>query len=125
VVVQLIIMGHESFSPVVSAYATAQQVKGYLRPGIPFYSVGTYDHTLDFYLGRTVTLVQFRDEMDYGLRQEPSLAIPTVAEWMEIWKRQPYALALVDRGLYEQLQVAHFPMQLIANDDSRYFIKTL
>ncbi len=125
VVMQLVITGHESLSPSGSAYATAQQMKGYLRPGIPFYSVGTYDHTLDFYLGRTVTLVQFRDEMDYGLRQEPSLAIPTVEEWMEIWKHQPYALALVDRSLYEQLQAAHFPMQLIANDDSRCYIKTL
>ncbi len=67
----------------MSAYRMAQQVKPYLKPGIPFYSVGTYDQTLDFYLGRTVTLVQFRDEMDYGLQQEPQLAIPTVEEWMD------------------------------------------
>ena len=124
VAIQLVITGHESLSPSGSAYATAQRVKAYLRPGVPFYSVGTYDHTLDFYLGRTVTLVQFRDEMDYGLQQEPALAISTVAEWMEIWKRQPYALALVDKGMYEQLQAAGFPMRLIAEDDSRYYIET-
>jgi len=122
--IQLMMTGHESLSPSMSAYRMAQQVKPYLRPGVPFYSVGTYDQTLDFYLGRTVTLVQFRDEMDYGLEQEPQLAIPTVAQWMETWKRQPYALAQVDERIYEQLQARGFSMQLIANDHRRYFIKT-
>src|SRR4030095_10489316 len=39
---QLIVTGHESLSPSMSAYRMAQQVKRYLKPGIPFYSVGTY-----------------------------------------------------------------------------------
>jgi hypothetical protein len=122
--IQLIVTGHESLSPSTSAYRMAQRVKPYLKPGIPFYSVGTYDQTLDFYLGRPVTLVQFRDEMDYGLQQEPQLAIPTVAEWMEIWRRQPYALALIEKDLYEQLEASGFPMRLAANDHKRYFIQT-
>ncbi len=99
-------------------------MKPYLKPGVPFYSVYTYDQTLDFYLGRTVTLVQFRDELDFGLQQEPRLAIPTVGEWVEIWKQQPYALALVGKDLYEQLAATGVPMELIANDHRRYFIKT-
>ena len=93
-------------------------------PGIPFYSVSTYDQTLDYYLGRTVTLVQFRDEMDVGLQQEPNLAIPTIEEWMDVWKQQPYALAQVEKGVYEQLRAHGFPMELIASDHRRYFIKT-
>jgi hypothetical protein len=121
---QLIINGHESVSPSMSAYRTAQEVKPYLKPGIPFYSVSTYDHTLDFYLGRTVTLVQYRDEMDYGLQQEPQLAIATIDEWKRIWKQQPYALALVEKGLYRQLESEGLPMRLIANDHSRYYIRT-
>ena len=121
---QLIISGHESVSPSMSAYRTAQEVKPYLKPGVPFYSVSTYDQTLDFYLGRTVTLVQYRDEMDYGLQQEPQLAIATIDEWKRIWKQQPYALALVEKGLYRQLESEGFPMRLIANDHSRYYIRT-
>src|SRR5262249_8744173 len=121
---QLIVSGHEAVSPSMSAYHTAQRVKPYLKPGIPFYSVSTYDQTLDFYLGRTVTLVQYRDEMDYGLQQEPQLAIATVDEWKQIWKQQPYALALVEKGLYRQLESEAFPMHLIANDHSRYYIRT-
>jgi 4-amino-4-deoxy-L-arabinose transferase-like glycosyltransferase len=121
---QLIATGHESLSPSMSAYRTAQQVTPYLKPGIPFYSVGAYDQTLDFYLGRTVTLVQFRDELDFGLQQEPQLAIATVGDWMEIWRQQPYALALVESDLYQQLKSSGFPMELIANDHRRFYIKT-
>ncbi len=124
VATQLIVTGHESLSPSMSAYRMAEQVKPYLKPGIPFYSVGTYDQTLDYYLGRTVTLVQFRDEMDYGLEQEPKLGIPTVEQWIDIWKQQPYALAQVEKSVYQQLQANGFPMLLIANDHRRYFIKT-
>lgn len=120
----LVVNGHESVSPSMSAYRTAQQVRPYLKPGIPFYSVGTYDHTLDFYLGRTVTLVEYRDEMDYGLQQEPRLAIPTIDEWKTVWKQQPYALALVEKKIYRQLEAERFPMRLIANDHSRYYIQT-
>ena len=121
---QLIVSGHETVSGSMSAYRTAQEVKTYLKPGIPFYSVSTYDHTLDFYLGRTVTLVQYRDEMDYGLQQEPQLAIATIDQWKQIWKQQPYALALVDKTVYKQLESEGFPMRLIVNDHSRYYIRT-
>ena len=122
--IQLIVTGHESLSPSTSAYRMAQQVKPHLEPDTPFYSVATYDQTLDFYLGRTVTLVEFRDEMDYGLRQEPQLAIASVAEWTQIWKRQPYALALIGKELYRQLEASGLPMQVIAQDHKRYFIQT-
>ena len=71
-----------------------------------------------------MTLVQFRDELDFGLQQEPRLAIPTVDEWVEIWKRQPEGLALMSKDLYQQLAASGVPMQLIANDHRRYFVKT-
>lgn len=121
---QLIITGHEALSPSMSAYRTAQAIKPYLRPGVPFYTVATYDQTLDYYIERTVTLVEFRDELDFGLQQEPELAIATVNEWMEIWKRQPYALAMLRKELYEQLSAAGLPMTLIAHDHTRYYVKT-
>jgi 4-amino-4-deoxy-L-arabinose transferase-like glycosyltransferase len=120
---QLALTGHESLSPSMSAYHIAQQVKPHLRPNMPFYSVNGYDQTLDFYLGRTMTLVQFRDELDYGLQQEPQLAIDTVSDWMRTWSQQKYALALLDKGMYEKLSTAGVPMELIAHDARRYVVK--
>jgi len=121
---QLVLTGHDALSPSMSAYHIAQQVKPHLRPGVPFYSVNGYDQTLDFYIARTVTLVQFRDELDFGLRQEPQLGIDTVSEWMRIWPQQKYALALLDKDMYTKLAAANFPMQLVAKDARRYVIKT-
>jgi 4-amino-4-deoxy-L-arabinose transferase-like glycosyltransferase len=121
---QLALTGHEALSPSMSAYHIAQQVKPYLKPGVPFYSVFGYDQSLDFYLGRTVTLVQYRDELDFGLLQEPQLAIDSGAQWMATWRQQPYALAMLDKEFYEKLAAERFPMQLIAHDHKRYVIKT-
>ncbi|HSQ04846.1 MAG TPA: phospholipid carrier-dependent glycosyltransferase, partial [Burkholderiales bacterium] len=63
---QLAMMGHDTLSPRTSFYSLAQQVKPFLGPKTRFYSVGTYEQTLPFYLKRTVTLVAFADEMAYG-----------------------------------------------------------
>jgi len=121
---QVAITGNEAVAPSMSAYHIAQEVKPYLRPGVPFYSVGGYDQTLDYYLGRTVTLVQFRDELDFGLKQEPQLALDSVDDWKRVWPQQKYALALLDKGLYDKLAAEGFPMQLITHDHRRYVIKT-
>ena len=121
---QVGITGNEAVAPSMSAYHIAQEVKPHLRPGVPFYSVGGYDQTLDYYLGRTVTLVQFRDELDFGLKQEPQLALDSVDDWKRVWPQQKYALALLDKGLYDKLAAEGFPMQLIAHDHRRYVIKT-
>ena len=45
----------------------------------PFFQVRMYDQTLPFYLGRTTTLVEYRDELGPGLDAEPGPAIAHVA----------------------------------------------
>ena len=121
---QLLLSGHEAIAPSMSAHAIAQEIQPFLKPGVPFYSVGVYDQTLAFYLRRTVTLVEFRDELDFGLQQEPQLAIPSAAQWMQVWREQPYALALLSKDYYLQLAADRFPMMLIAHDTRRYVIRT-
>ncbi len=41
----------------------------------PLYSVRTYDQSLTFYLQRTVMLVAYRGELEYGLRKAPDREI--------------------------------------------------
>ena len=54
----------------------------------PVYSVATYDQTLPFYWRRTVELVAYRGELDYGLRRDPGAEIPTVAQFVERWTQE-------------------------------------
>lgn len=121
---QLALRGYDELSPYMSSAHIARQIRPHLQLGTPFYSVETYDQTLNFYLNRTVTLVEFRDELHFGLLQEPQRWIPTVAEWKEIWRRQPHAFALMDRTRYEKLREEGFPMLLVAHDQRRYIVRT-
>ena len=121
---QLGLAANDKLAPAHSAYYIAEQIKPYLKPGVPFYSVATYDQTLPFYLNRTVTLVLFWDEMRYGLQQEPELEIPDIATFENKWRADPYALAIMEPATFEQLQRDHLPMREIARDSERVVVTT-
>jgi hypothetical protein len=117
-------MGHDSLARASSAYYLAQEISPWLKPGIPFYSVGTYEQTLPFYIKRTVTLVAFADEMAYGLAQEPKLGLRTYAEFERAWRGSSYALAMMTPQTYAEFEKSGLPMQLIARDTRRVVIRT-
>ena len=114
--------GHDALSPSFSAAAIAAEVRPRLRPECPFYSVRAYDQTLPFYLGRTLTLVEFRDEMDFGLRQEPDLAIATLAQWQARWREAGCAYAFLEPDLFATLQADGLPMRVLARDTRRVIV---
>ncbi|HQR03273.1 MAG: glycosyltransferase family 39 protein [Proteobacteria bacterium] len=116
-----ILQGHDHLNPFNSARALAAQVKDRLQPGLPFYSVLYYEQTLPFYIQRTLTLVEYRDEMDFGLRQEPNKWIPTVAEFEARWRQDPAAYAIMTIGVFENFIRAGLPMREIGRD-RRYVI---
>jgi hypothetical protein len=122
---QLALGGNNALAPLHSAYYIAQEIRPYLKPGVPFYSVATYDQTLPFYIGRTVTPVQFLDELRYGLQQQPSLEIPDIATFESIWRSQPYALAIMESATFEQLRCDGLPMREIARDPERVVVTTV
>ncbi|MBI2290189.1 MAG: phospholipid carrier-dependent glycosyltransferase, partial [Betaproteobacteria bacterium] len=107
-----------------STYHLVQKLKPDLKPGVPFYSVGSYEQTLPFYLKRTVTLVAHQDEMAFGLKHEPRLWVPDLAEFERRWRSHAYALAVMSLEMYEQLQQTRLPMQLVARDTERVFVRT-
>jgi hypothetical protein len=62
--------------------------------------------------------------MAYGLEQEPQLWVPDLAAFKARWRHHAYALAVMGPDMYEQLQRAELPMQLIARDTERVFVRT-
>ncbi len=124
VTTQLALTSHDSLSPAYSTYHLVQKLKPYLKPGVPFYSVGGYEQTLPFYIKRTVTLVAYQHEMAFGLRQEPQLWVPELAGFERLWRGHDYALAVMGPEMFEQLQQARLPMQEIARDTERVFVRT-
>jgi 4-amino-4-deoxy-L-arabinose transferase-like glycosyltransferase len=124
VVTQFLVTGFDSFSPARSSYFVARKIEPYLRPDLPFYSVGLYDQTLPFYLKRTVTLVLFRGELDMGIKQAPQLWLPDLDAFRKTWRQQREAMAILHPAYYDELVASGLPMQVIAKDTRRVIVKT-
>ena len=118
-----ILLGHENLAPSNSAASLAEQLRPQLTPDVPFYSVRTYEQTLPFYIKRTVTLVEFGDELTFGIEQEPQKAIPSVLEFETRWRADKEAFALMTPETYAELQKHGLPMQIAARDLRRIVVK--
>jgi hypothetical protein len=123
---QIGIIGYDAFRVTRSAYDLVRALEvandGPLDPRIPVFQVHTYDQTLPFYLGRTTTLVAYRDEMALGLDSEPDRGLPTEASWIPLWKALPQGYALIKLDDYAALVAQSVPMRVVARDPRRVLV---
>jgi 4-amino-4-deoxy-L-arabinose transferase-like glycosyltransferase len=121
---QTALSGHESFSPAFSAYHIVHQIRDQLKPDVPFYVVNTFDHTLLFYLGRTVTMVANKDELAQPIAWEPRKYLPDTAAFARAWQSDPEAFAMFSANDLAGFLEAHpVPMQIVARDARRVIVK--
>jgi 4-amino-4-deoxy-L-arabinose transferase-like glycosyltransferase len=120
---QIGLSGYNTVARERSAKHIAEAIRAEVTPAIPFYSVLTYEQTLPFYLKRTFTLVQYQDEMGFGIRQEPERWIPTLTEFTGVWASQPEALAIMPVHVYPMLQQLELPMKIIFEDTQHIVVK--
>jgi 4-amino-4-deoxy-L-arabinose transferase-like glycosyltransferase len=104
----------------------ALKAAGAADPATHVYSVGIYEQSLTFYLGRTVTLVDYWDEFTFGLEQQPELSIPTIPAFVERW-RQEAASGVKSVAITRPEIVARFkrqgvPLRVVAGDARRIVI---
>ena len=119
---QLVLSGHESLSTANSAYHIVQKIKPELKPGMPFYSVNTYDQSLQFYLRRSTTMVAYKDELGFGIEQEPHKFIADLARFENAWNADREALALMSPDAYASLSAKGLQMRLVARDTRRIVV---
>jgi 4-amino-4-deoxy-L-arabinose transferase-like glycosyltransferase len=125
---QCIVSGHNSLSPSNSAYHLVKKFKPVVDaagPNVPVYSYMMYEQTIPFYLKRTVTLVRYRDEMGFGIDQEPHKAIKTDAEFIARWKADRAAFAIVREESLSFFNTHQLPYEIIARDTRRIILKKL
>lgn len=116
VAAQIGLSGYNSVVRERSAKHIAQAIQQYVKPEVPFYSLLTYEQTLAFYLKHTFILVQYQDEMAFGIKQEPQRWIPTLEEFTKVWAKQPTALAIMPVYAYAPLQQQGVAMKIIFQD---------
>jgi 4-amino-4-deoxy-L-arabinose transferase-like glycosyltransferase len=118
---QISAAGYNTIAKERSAYLIADAIRAYDKPEVPFYSVDMYEQTLPFYLKRTFTLVQYQDEMSFGIVQEPQRWIPDIPGFTKVWQAQAEALAIMPVPNYKQLKQQDLPMKIIYQD-SQYVV---
>jgi 4-amino-4-deoxy-L-arabinose transferase-like glycosyltransferase len=114
--------GHEAVGRLTSAREVVRAVGTQFAPDQPFYSVRYYDQTLPFYLKRTVTLVDYADEMEFGIKQEPHKAIPTLDEFMRRWEADRAPSAVMGPDTFDVLSGAGVAMRVIWKDPRRVLV---
>ena len=122
--VVIAVAGFDAFSPTrsTSAILRAAQAGAAIPREAPVYQIAMYDQTLPFYLGRTTTLVAFRDELALGIDAEPERQIPTVAAWIPQWNALATGYAVMTPDVYEQLAAGGVPMRVLARDSRRVIV---
>jgi 4-amino-4-deoxy-L-arabinose transferase-like glycosyltransferase len=115
--------GHEALGRAVSGIGLANRVKAVIPQNVNLYSVRLLDHTMPFYLGRTMIMVEDPDELFFGVTQQPEMWIPTLDDFIIRWKADPNSYALMVPEQFTALQEIHFPMQEVDRDSRRVIVK--
>ena len=114
---QLATSGYNAIAPERSSYILADAIRPLVKPDVPFYSVFCYEQTLPFYLKRTFTLVDYQDEMAFGIEMEPERWIPSADQLARRWSMQTDAYAIVPTPLLYILQQQGMAMKEIYRDE--------
>jgi 4-amino-4-deoxy-L-arabinose transferase-like glycosyltransferase len=108
-------------APIYSGVGLARAAAD-IPPGAAIYSVGTYDQTVPFYLRRTVKLVAYRGEFDFGLRRDPAAEIADLGDFAAEWRAASDGYAIMERNMFDDLRTRGLPMREVARDVRRVLV---
>ena len=114
---------YDELSPRQSGQIVADKMKPLITPATRIYSVKFYDQTVPFYIGRTVTLVDYLDEFETGLASEPERHIAGIDHFRQAWLRPGDALAIMHTDAFQRLQSQGLPMQVLHDDPRRVLVR--
>jgi 4-amino-4-deoxy-L-arabinose transferase-like glycosyltransferase len=81
---------------------------------VPIFAVQSYQQSLPFYMQRPVVLVDYRDEFDLGLTEDPQLGIATLQQFARIWLPLNDGFAVMRPATRDRLSALGLPMREIA-----------
>ena len=123
---QAVYTGSDIFRATRSAADLVTQLQNANNPpydaSAPFFQIRMYDQTLPFYLERTTTLVQYRDELGPGLDSEPARAIARESDWFPQWRALSQGYAMMAPDTYAEFAAAGIPMRVVASDARRVLV---
>lgn len=113
----VLLYGADALSARRSAYDLAIQLKPQLSDRNTLYSVDLYEQSLPFYLGRTMKLVAYRGELDFGITQQPELWIPDIDAFLRAWAYDAHPIAVLHQDLHQKLLERGVTMRIVAQQN--------
>ena len=87
-----------------------------LKAATALYSVGQFRQTVPPYLGRTLQLVAYEGELEFGLNEEPARRMG-LDEFVARWSAAGDAVAFFDPGIWDSLRRKGLPGRVVAADN--------
>ncbi len=126
---QILMLGYEPWGQYRAGLQYVEPIQAELTTDMPLYSVGQYEQCLPFYLKRTMTLVEFPDELSFGLEQQPELWIPKREDFVKKWRADTVSgvasIAIIRASIYEDFLKESLPMRVIGQDSKRVIVSNM
>jgi len=117
--IQMLSWGYQSISELRSSKQMAEAIQAYIgKNTVEIYDVSRYDQSLPYYLGRTIKLVGFTGELEFGINQEPQKWINN-ADFLPVWLNSEQAISLLNQTTYDEWKQQQIPMHTIY-ENARY-----
>ncbi len=118
-------IGHDVVGRLLSGVDLANKARPLVQADTNFYSVKILEHTIPFYLQKPAVMVEFMDELQFGIEQEPDKWIPSVDQFIERWNSdsEKHPLAVMSHTTFAELKARDLPMEVVAEDPLRIIIK--
>jgi 4-amino-4-deoxy-L-arabinose transferase-like glycosyltransferase len=113
---QCLLCEYAVIPPSRSARDLVAAVRPYVGPQTRLYSVGQYRESISPYLARTLTLVAYAGELEFGLQAEPGRQSATPEEFTARWDASRDAVAFFDPGMWDEWRRRGLPGRVIAAD---------
>ncbi len=113
---QALMMSYSALPPVRTAKPLVAAIRPLVGPDTQLFSVDQYRQSVPPYLGRTLRMVRYRGELDFGLSQDDSCFVPTLDVFIAEWSRARNALAFVDPDVVDELRARGVPFRVRAAD---------
>jgi 4-amino-4-deoxy-L-arabinose transferase-like glycosyltransferase len=117
--------GYDNISPLQSAHDLAKAVQRAVTPGTSVYSIKHHEQGLPFYLNRDVTLVEYQDEFETGLKAEPKKSIARLADLPAAWNAPGSAVAIIEPYRLDEFKALGLPFKLIHHDPRRLALQKI
>jgi len=112
---QSLLSEYTAIPPERSARNLVAAIRPYISAATPLYSVGQYRETISPYLGRTLQLVDYEGELEFGLSEEPAARLSQEA-FAARWSAGGPAVAFFDPGIWDSWRRRGLPGRVLAAD---------